>query len=73
MVSHDPKPPLTEADKARVGLCARCRHARAITSSKGSTFWLCGRAETEPTRFRKYPPLPVVGCAGFEAKDPTTA
>lgn len=29
-------------------------------------FWLCERAVREPTRFRKYPPLPVLRCAGFE-------
>jgi hypothetical protein len=50
----------------RVGLCASCRHAKRIVSSKGSEFWLCGRAERDP-KFRKYPPLPVVRCSGYEA------
>ncbi|MFN8547680.1 MAG: hypothetical protein U0527_06840 [Candidatus Eisenbacteria bacterium] len=51
----------------RVGLCAGCRHARRIESGKGSTFWLCERAENDP-RFRKYPPLPVWSCPGYEPK-----
>jgi hypothetical protein len=49
----------------RVGLCASCRHARRITSSKGSVFFLCERAKNDP-RFRKYPPLPVRACPGHE-------
>jgi hypothetical protein len=48
-----------------VGLCLACRHARRITSGKGSTFWLCRRAEHDP-QFAKYPRLPVLACAGFE-------
>jgi hypothetical protein len=58
----------TERDAERlartVGLCARCVHARPATSARGSTFWRCGRAETDP-RFVKYPRLPVVTCSGF--------
>jgi hypothetical protein len=53
--------------RARVGLCADCRHARRIVSAKQSEFWLCQRAQTDP-RFRKYPPLPVRQCPGHEAK-----
>jgi hypothetical protein len=53
------------------GLCARCRHRRTVTSGKRSTFVLCRRAESD-ARFRKYPMLPVLSCAGFEdePKDP---
>lgn len=47
------------------GLCAACMHARAIQSGRGSTFWMCDRAKSDP-RFRKYPPLPVLRCPGFE-------
>lgn len=54
---------------ARVGLCAQCRHARRVDSAKGSTFWMCGRAATDP-RYAKYPPLPVVRCPGHEAGKP---
>jgi len=48
-----------------VGLCADCRHVRRIESAKGSVFWMCRRAETDP-RYRKYPPLPVLLCRGYE-------
>jgi len=59
---------MNERDLRRIGLCASCRHARTIRSSKGSEFWLCERSKSEPERFRKYPPLPVVRCAGFEPR-----
>ena len=31
------------------------------------TFYRCGLSETDP-RFRKYPPLPVVQCTGYQLK-----
>jgi hypothetical protein len=51
------------------GLCAICRHARQIQSDRGSTFVMCGLSKTDP-RFPKYPPLPVLRCAGYEPKQP---
>jgi hypothetical protein len=39
-----------------------------VESSRGSRFWLCGRSADDP-RFAKYPRLPVLQCAGFEAGD----
>ncbi len=51
----------------RVGLCASCAHVEVVSSSKGSTFYLCRLAETDP-RFRKYPVLPVITCAGYQLK-----
>jgi hypothetical protein len=54
----------------RVGLCASCRHARHLRSSKGSEFWLCERSKSDP-RYRKYPQLPVVSCAGHERGQPS--
>jgi len=36
-----------------------------ITSSRQSTFYRCRRADDDPS-FRKYPPLPVVVCRGYE-------
>ena len=50
----------------RVGLCSLCAHARVVRSGKGSTFWLCDRARLEPTLYRKYPPVPVRSCPGYE-------
>lgn len=60
------KEPPSEGE--RVGLCVRCTHARRQESAKGSVFWLCQRARHDP-RFRRYPPLPVRACPGFEARD----
>ena len=52
-----------------VGLCAACAQARRIESRRGSAFYLCGRAESEPG-YERYPRLPVRECAGFEALPP---
>ena len=43
-------------------MCRRCR----IVESARATFYLCERSFVDP-RFRKYPPLPVIRCAGYEA------
>lgn len=53
--------------RTRVGLCVACAHARTIVSAKSSEFWLCELAKSDP-RFKKYPPLPVLRCAGFTQK-----
>src|SRR5437867_13056927 len=49
----------------RAGLCATCRHARVVTSARGSEFLLCQRWNSDP-RFARYPRLPVVECVGYE-------
>ena len=60
----------TDVDDDRAGLCASCVHAQLVTSSRGSTFYLCRLSFTDP-RFPRYPPLPVVTCAGYEpAREP---
>jgi hypothetical protein len=51
--------------KSDAGLCDRCKHCHAITNSRGSTFYLCRRAESDPA-FARYPQLPVRECRGFE-------
>src|SRR5687767_11879710 len=48
-----------------IGLCAICRHARRITSDRGSVFVMCGLSKVDPA-FPKYPPLPVLSCSGFD-------
>lgn len=65
-------PPRTEVgstedsgDKDRLGLCADCKFAERITSSKGSAFLLCGLSKIDP-RFPKYPRLPVLACSGYQ-------
>lgn len=50
------------------GLCASCRHAREVVSGKGSRFVLCELSRTN-RRFSRYPQLPVLACAGYEARD----
>lgn len=47
------------------GLCGQCRHVRITGNRRGSVFYLCRRAETDP-RFPRYPPIPVFRCMGFE-------
>jgi len=53
------------SERARVGLCADCRHAAVQRSARGSAFWRCLRSDGDP-RFTRYPPLPVQQCHGFE-------
>lgn len=53
------------AERARVGLCTDCRHARRLVSAKQSVFYRCARA-AEDEAYRDYPPLPVLACPGFE-------
>jgi hypothetical protein len=38
---------------------------REVVSARGSRFVRCGRSD-EDARFPRYPPLPVLRCAGFE-------
>jgi hypothetical protein len=47
------------------GLCPYCRHVRIVRSDRGSVFYRCLMADVDP-RFPKYPPLPVLQCAGYE-------
>lgn len=53
----------------RVGLCSVCRHSRVTGNRRGSRFHMCRLAADDPT-FRKYPPLPVLSCTGFEVAPP---
>jgi hypothetical protein len=47
------------------GLCDSCRHQKIIRNTRGSSFSLCRRSR-EDDRYPKYPPLPVMRCAGFQ-------
>jgi hypothetical protein len=53
----------------RVGLCADCLHSRRIESDRGSVFFLCQLALSNP-QFQKYPRLPVLSCPGYEKTRP---
>jgi hypothetical protein len=44
-------------------LCIACRHMQEVVSGKGSRFLLCRLSQTD-RRFPKYPPQPVIRCAG---------
>jgi hypothetical protein len=57
-----------ERDREWAGLCADCRHARRVESARGSRFFLCGRAVSDPS-FLKYPRLPVLACRGYEGEE----
>jgi hypothetical protein len=50
------------------GLCDGCVHQKLVHTTRGSTFSMCLRNRTEPDRFRKYPPLPVRACPGYEPR-----
>ena len=50
-----------------VGLCASCAWVHVVTNRRGSTFYRCLRADTDP-RFVRYPPLPVLSCPGYERR-----
>lgn len=52
--------------EVRVGLCARCRHARRVEAPR-AVYWMCRLSLTDP-RYDKYPRLPVVACAGYEQR-----
>jgi hypothetical protein len=62
--------PATRARILRAGLCASCVHVQLVTSSRGSEFYLCRRSLTDPEHYPRYPALPVVQCAGYEAATP---
>ncbi|MCZ7578666.1 MAG: hypothetical protein M5U18_17085 [Dehalococcoidia bacterium] len=47
------------------GICSVCRHSRIVSSARGSRFFLCELAKSGPP-YRKYPPLPMHTCPGFE-------
>ena len=54
-----------------VGLCATCRWVRLVTNRRGSVFYRCLRADTDPPdpRFVRYPSLPVLQCPGYDRRD----
>jgi hypothetical protein len=52
-----------------VGLCETCTWVRIATNRRGSVFYRCLRADTDP-RFVRYPPLPLLQCPGYERRDP---
>jgi hypothetical protein len=55
---------------AVAGLCESCVYRKDIRSDRGSVFIMCQRGLTDAA-FPKYPRLPVLRCAGFQAAKPT--
>lgn len=47
-----------------IGLCKNCGHQREVKNARGSVFYLCALAASDP-RFPKYPRLPVRQCEGY--------
>ena len=45
------------------GLCPGCANVRAVRSARGSLFLRCRLASVD-AHFPKYPPQPVLRCAG---------
>ena len=59
---------MSGSEDPTVGLCARCRHARRVTTPR-SLFWLCERSR-EDANYARYPRLPMLSCPGFEPGEP---
>ena len=55
---------MTRPHAPPAGLCGSCANVRIVQTRKGSRFFLCQLSETDP-RFPKYPPIPVLRCAGY--------
>lgn len=47
------------------GLCETCRHVKTLRNDRGSVFYMCTLADRDAC-FRRYPPLPVRTCNGYE-------
>ena len=65
---NDSRRPGQAGEDGRAGLCANCAHVQIITSDRGSRFFMCRRSLTDP-RFRRYPPIPVLSCMGYEPRE----
>ena len=69
MKGREPDDPTVAATSGLApGLCGSCRHARVITSGRGSVFSLCQLSSTDPS-FPRYPQLPVMRCRGYESAE----
>ena len=57
--------PREAAALAAAGRCGVCAHVRVIRSGRGSVFLMCERGLRKEAGYLKYPPLPVLRCAGW--------
>ena len=46
-------------------LCQHCQFVRIVKTPQGAEYLLCQKWQTDK-RFAKYPPQPVLACAGFQ-------
>jgi len=53
---------------AEPGLCRDCQHAKLNETRRGTAYLRCGRSAWDD-RLVRYPRLPVIECAGFEARE----
>ena len=58
----------TKPEDREVGLCRSCRNVRVVRSDRGSIFYQCKLAATDP-HYAQYPLLPVLHCPGYKAGD----
>jgi propionyl-CoA synthetase len=67
--SHDPRSDeLRSRLGADPGLCWACRHSKVNETRRGTAYIRCTRAEWDD-RLRRYPPLPVLSCVGYEQRE----
>ncbi len=66
-VAWRPQPAMS----VEAGLCGTCAMCRRIVTARGSTFFYCTRADSDPA-YAKYPRLPVLHCAGYLNSSPPT-
>jgi hypothetical protein len=50
------------------GLCDSCAHQQLVPNTRGSVFSLCLRSRSDE-RYPRYPRVPVLACAGHEARE----
>ena len=58
------------SDRLHGGLCGICRHARRVTSRRGSVFLRCAAADEEGSSLPRYPHLPVLRCPAWQPEPP---
>ena len=52
-------------------LCESCAWMRDVVTPKGSRFLLCQLSQTD-SAYPKYPPQPVIRCAGYVRENQAT-
>ena len=70
-MTGEPAEPLPAEARAQLGadpgLCWTCKHSKVNQTRRGTAYLRCTRAEWDD-RLRRYPPLPVLSCVGYEQR-----